>query len=465
MQIELVSAAPGAAPAPDSTGADSAAAPGSFAELLNGVSDDATDPAPADGDDSEDDPGDAWMAVVPFILALPVQGAIERQLPELTDGEVAQEEGTAIDAANGASAPVTLAADVTEATAKALNATDSAGFVADVGAVNGLTEQVLASPAGASHGPASEVATAASTASNDAGTADWVKELGKDAAETSAIVGPDVPSGPTTDSVVEPISNPDAGAASPAAALERAADGSAAHRSETDIAVEPAPKHKGVASRLARALERALETPAAHRGETESAEGSRPFDGGSEGQSSFGDTVREQLPQAANSNAQSPSTPAFSVVAAAQHVPRVSGALGSPETSLMPGGPNVPREHDVALQIVQSLRLQFRDGIGEAILRLKPEHLGSVAISLRIEDGGLKANVQAELPAVRQWLESQQDTLRSALAEHGLRLDRFDVDPDGQQQAAPDDHAERSPRKRQPRRSPQGDQPVFEVVV
>jgi flagellar hook-length control protein FliK len=400
------------------------------------------------------------MAVVPFILVLPVPDAIERQLPELTGGEADQEQGTAIDAANGVSAPVTLAGDVSAAPEKASDATEFSGPLADIGTINGLTGQVLAS-ADASHGPASDVETAASTASN-AGMADWVKELGKDVAGTSAIVDPDVHSGSKTDTAVEPNSNPEGGAASPAAALEH---GSAARRGETDTAVEPASKQKNAASRLARALERALEAPSAHRAETESGEGSRPFDGGSEGQSSFGDWLREQLPQAANSTAQSLSAPAFSVVAAAQHVTRGSGAIGSPETSLMPGGPIVPREHDVALQIVQSLRLQFRDGIGEAVLRLKPEHLGSVAISLRIEDGGLKANVQAELPAVRQWLESQQDTLRSALAEHGLRLDRFDVDPDGQQQATPEDHPERSPRKRQPRRSPQGDQPVFEVVV
>jgi flagellar hook-length control protein FliK len=117
------------------------------------------------------------------------------------------------------------------------------------------------------------------------------------------------------------------------------------------------------------------------------------------------------------------------------------------------------------MQLVQSLRLQFRDGIGEAVLKLKPEHLGSVAISLRVENGGLKANVQADLPAVRQWLESQQEMLRTALAEHGLRLDRFEVEADGHRQAPPEEQQERSPRKRQTRRSSQSDQPVFEVVV
>jgi flagellar hook-length control protein FliK len=74
--------------------------------------------------------------------------------------------------------------------------------------------------------------------------------------------------------------------------------------------------------------------------------------------------------------------------------------------------------------------------------------------------------VQAEVAQVRQWLESQQDTLRTALAEHGLRLDRFVVDSEGQRQnASRDPRGESSPRRRQPLHSAQGDQPAFEVVV
>jgi flagellar hook-length control protein FliK len=126
--------------------------------------------------------------------------------------------------------------------------------------------------------------------------------------------------------------------------------------------------------------------------------------------------------------------------------------------------PTLPNEHDVNLHIVQSMRMQFRDGIGEAVLKLNPEHLGSVSISLKVENGGLKANVQADMPAVRQWLESQQDTLRSALAEHGLRLDQFDVEPDAQRQQADDEGQREQSRKRQAQKR-EAEQPVFEVVV
>ena len=123
-------------------------------------------------------------------------------------------------------------------------------------------------------------------------------------------------------------------------------------------------------------------------------------------------------------------------------------------------------ERDVIAQLVQSLRVQFRDGIGEAVVKLKPEHLGSVQISIRIENGAIKATVQAEAPAVRQWLESQQDTLRTSLAEQGLRLERFVVEPDGERQTAQGDtRQQREQRRRQHRRMSEKDQPAFEVTV
>jgi flagellar hook-length control protein FliK len=128
-------------------------------------------------------------------------------------------------------------------------------------------------------------------------------------------------------------------------------------------------------------------------------------------------------------------------------------------------------ERDVVAQLVQSLRVQFRDGIGEAVVKLKPEHLGSVQVSLKIENGAIKATVQAEVAAVRQWLESQQDTLRTSLAEQGLRLERFVVEPDGERQAAHDHAQQREERRREHRRRRASaamsatDQPVFEVTV
>jgi flagellar hook-length control protein FliK len=125
-------------------------------------------------------------------------------------------------------------------------------------------------------------------------------------------------------------------------------------------------------------------------------------------------------------------------------------------------------DRDVAMQVVQSMRLQFRDGIGEAVLKLKPDHLGTVSISLRIENGAVSASVHAGVAEVRQWLESNQSMLRDSLAEQGLRLERFVVESDEKRHASSDESADRgqSRRRRSPRpRAVASDQPVFEVLA
>ena len=75
--------------------------------------------------------------------------------------------------------------------------------------------------------------------------------------------------------------------------------------------------------------------------------------------------------------------------------------------------------------VVRAVRLMWRDGLGEARLQLQPERLGTVLVSLRIEDGVVSASVRAETPAALQWLQAHQHDLRAALNAQGLDFDRF----------------------------------------
>ena len=463
MQIEIVSSAPSAAPDADPVSAtsDEATGSGSFADLLDAVADGAIE-SPVDEDGAEDTSTDEWITapvIVPFIPVIPVE-AIDGQIPAVVNVE-AEEEGTSIDAIDGAvtATPVVGPFDATgeshNAGAAPLNPTTGAPRIdAAAGSTNGEAA-IEGPPVTNADVPAVEMASDVDSVPQRSPSESTSEPMEKvdTALETQQM---SAAADPTT---TEAMANTEGQRAQP--------EGSASTGTSVtnDPPAEPTRNHKGVAARLARALERAAEASAPHRAETASGESGHSFDqGAADHRPSFGDWLLEQLPQVANAGAQSPSTPAFSLVAPAHHDARIASVIASAETSLIPGAP-LPREHDVTMQILQSLRLQFRDGIGEAVLKLKPEHLGSVAISLRVENGGLKANVQADLPAVRQWLESQQDTLRSALAEHGLRLDRFDIEPDGQRQSSPDDPRDRASRKRQAQRGPRTDQPVFEVVV
>ena len=85
----------------------------------------------------------------------------------------------------------------------------------------------------------------------------------------------------------------------------------------------------------------------------------------------------------------------------------------------------LPNEEDVMSSIVQSMRLQMRDGVGTAVVHLEPDYLGSVSISLRVENGTVTASLHAENPQVRAWMEANTPLLRESLAGQGLSLDRL----------------------------------------
>src|SRR6185436_8443619 len=93
----------------------------------------------------------------------------------------------------------------------------------------------------------------------------------------------------------------------------------------------------------------------------------------------------------------------------------------------------VPDPQNVG-RLIESMRVQMRDGVQEATVRLKPEHMGEVTISIRVERGAVSAVVHAETPAVQHWLEAQEEKLRHGLSEQGLHLERFYVHRDGSQQ-------------------------------
>jgi flagellar hook-length control protein FliK len=128
-------------------------------------------------------------------------------------------------------------------------------------------------------------------------------------------------------------------------------------------------------------------------------------------------------------------------------------------------------EADLPRQIVHAMRLQWRDGIGDARIRLLPEYLGELNVAIRVEHGSVTASLEAATPAVRHWIESHEPMLRQSLAEHGLQLDRLIV-LDEPQPTTPNPNRERRREKgeqpeQQPqsRRRPPADDTTFEVIV
>jgi len=121
-----------------------------------------------------------------------------------------------------------------------------------------------------------------------------------------------------------------------------------------------------------------------------------------------------------------------------------------------------------AAQIVRSMRLQWRGQTGEATLRLQPDHLGNVFVSVRVEQGSVSAMVRAETPAAQQWIQQHQQQLRDALDAQGLRVAQFTVtsNPDDRprRDSEQEQNQDASGRRSRPRaRQNGGDDRRFEI--
>ena len=84
-------------------------------------------------------------------------------------------------------------------------------------------------------------------------------------------------------------------------------------------------------------------------------------------------------------------------------------------------------------QLIDAIRLQARSGVQEARIRLRPEVLGEVSIAISVAGGAVSATIEAESPAVRQWIERHEGMLRERLSDQGLQLAQLEVKADDRQ--------------------------------
>ena len=115
--------------------------------------------------------------------------------------------------------------------------------------------------------------------------------------------------------------------------------------------------------------------------------------------------------------------------------------------------------------MVRTVRLFTSSGVSEARLQLEPDHLGPVALTVRVEQGTVSAHFRAETPAAQRWIETHQHELRSGLREQGLEVKDVVVttDPDARRDRRQEAQPTRTPRGR--RAQTGADAPRFEVVV
>ncbi|MDG0812428.1 flagellar hook-length control protein FliK [Cohnella rhizosphaerae] len=77
--------------------------------------------------------------------------------------------------------------------------------------------------------------------------------------------------------------------------------------------------------------------------------------------------------------------------------------------------------------LVKQFKLTSGNGISEANINLRPEHLGEVQIRLTIQNGVLNAQFVAHNEAAKELLENQMAQLRGSLQNQGIQVDRVEV--------------------------------------
>lgn len=79
-------------------------------------------------------------------------------------------------------------------------------------------------------------------------------------------------------------------------------------------------------------------------------------------------------------------------------------------------------------EVVRSARVAVSaEGISEARIRLKPEHLGDIQMKVVMEEKMITAHFQVQSQSVREIIESQFQNLKEQLSQQGLKVDKFTV--------------------------------------
>ena len=94
--------------------------------------------------------------------------------------------------------------------------------------------------------------------------------------------------------------------------------------------------------------------------------------------------------------------------------------------------------HGVVRQVsdnfVEKFDMLLAAGKGEARIQLHPKHLGELKIHLLVENGSMKAVLDASSHQVKELLEANLQSLKQSLESQGIQVSRFDVSV-GQQQS------------------------------
>ena len=84
-------------------------------------------------------------------------------------------------------------------------------------------------------------------------------------------------------------------------------------------------------------------------------------------------------------------------------------------------------ESKISEQIIEKVNLNIKNGKKEIKIKLKPEFLGRISMKISTDNQQIMVKVVAEHSHVKELIENNLNQLKTALNQHGLEVDKFDV--------------------------------------
>ena len=106
-----------------------------------------------------------------------------------------------------------------------------------------------------------------------------------------------------------------------------------------------------------------------------------------------------------------------------QHIASMSAVPTQPPVLQQPADPAAGYDDRFASHVA----LMAGQRIGQAEIRVVPEHLGAIDIRLQLDGNDVRAEFHSAQPEVRQALEASLPRLREMLGQHGLQLSHAGV--------------------------------------
>lgn len=88
---------------------------------------------------------------------------------------------------------------------------------------------------------------------------------------------------------------------------------------------------------------------------------------------------------------------------------------------------SIPNEDRLFANLVKKVQVNLEEGNHRMNLELHPEHLGSLKMSITLNDGSLKARFLVESESVRDLMISRLDELRESLGQFGVSVSKLEI--------------------------------------